>query len=144
MIADYLGLFTSALLAATLLPMSSEAVIATMSVAGEYHTGTLLAVASTGNTLGSLINWLLGRFCLHWQDRKWFPVSHDALDRAANWFNHYGLWSLLLAWVPLIGDPLTLLAGVLRVNIWVFLALVAISKTTRYAVVLGLADWIFG
>ncbi|NQV46078.1 MAG: DedA family protein [Rhodospirillales bacterium] len=144
MIADYLGLFTTALLAATLLPMSSEAVIATMSVTGEYHTGTLLVVASGGNTLGSLINWLLGRYCLHWQDRKWFPISHDALGRAANWFNHYGLWSLLLAWVPLIGDPLTLLAGVLRVNIWIFLTLVAISKTMRYAVVLGLTDWVFG
>ena len=142
MIAAYLGLFTTALLAATVVPMSSEAVIAAMSVSGDYHTGTLLVVAGVGNTLGSLINWLLGRFCLHWQDRKWFPVGPAALERATKWFNHYGLWSLLLAWTPVIGDPLTLLAGVLRVNLWIFLILVAISKFTRYAVILGVIDWI--
>ena len=144
MIAAYFGLFLSALLAATVLPMSSEAVIATMSASGEYHTGTLLVVASIANTLGSLINWMLGRYCLHWQNRKWFPVGPAAMELATNWFNHYGLWSLLLAWMPIIGDPLTLLAGVLRVNLWVFLALVAISKTARYAVVLGLVDWFVG
>jgi len=143
-IAAYFGLFLSALLAATVLPMSSEAVIATMSASGEYHTGTLLVVASIANTLGSLINWMLGRYCLHWQNRKWFPVGPAAMELATNWFNHYGLWSLLLAWMPIIGDPLTLLAGVLRVNLWVFLALVAISKTARYAVVLGLVDWFVG
>ncbi len=142
MIAAYLGLFTTALLAATVVPMSSEAVIAAMSVSGDYHTGTLLVVAGVGNTLGSLINWLLGRFCLHWQDRKWFPVGPAALERATKWYNHYGLWSLLLAWTPVIGDPLTLLAGVLRVNLWIFLILVAISKFTRYAVILGVIDWI--
>ncbi len=142
MIAAYFGLFASALLAASVLPMSSEAVITAMSISGEYHTGALLVVASTGNTLGSLLNWLMGRYCLHWQDRKWFPVGPAALERATNWFNKYGLWSLLLAWTPIIGDPLTLLAGVLRVNVWVFLILVAISKTARYAVLLGLIDWL--
>jgi membrane protein YqaA with SNARE-associated domain len=143
-IAAYFGLFLSALLAATVLPMSSEAVIAAMSASGEYHTGMLLVVASIANTLGSLINWTLGRYCLQWQNRKWFPVGPTAMESATNWFNHYGLWSLLLAWTPIIGDPLTLLAGVLRVNLWAFLALVAISKTARYAVVLGLVDWFLG
>lgn len=144
MILDYLGLFTSAFLAATVLPMSSEAVLAGMSVAGTYQTAILLTAASTGNTLGSAVNWVLGRFCLHWKDRKWFPVGPDGLDRATRWFNRYGLWSLLLAWLPMIGDPLTLIAGVLRVNFWIFLILVAISKTSRYIMVLGLADWMFG
>jgi len=144
MIAAYLGLFTSALLAATVLPLSSEAVLTALSVSGDYNTGVLLAVASIGNTLGSLINWVLGRFCLHWQDRKWFPVGPDSLERATTWYNRYGLWSLLLAWVPIIGDPLTLLAGVLKVNIWKFLILVAISKTSRYAVLLGLIGWYTG
>ncbi len=144
MFAEYLGLFTSALLAATILPMSSEAVLAAMSVTGKYPAATLLAVAGTGNTLGSVINWTLGRFCLHWQDRKWFPVGPEKLERASRWFNRYGLWSLLLAWFPMIGDPLTLIAGVLRVNFWIFLILVAISKVSRYVVILGLADWIVG
>ena len=100
----------------------------------------LLVIASAANTLGGLLNWALGRFCLRWKDRTWFPVSPQRLEQATQWFRRYGRWSLLLSWVPIIGDPLTLVAGILRVNIWFFLALVAISKTARYAVILGLFD----
>ena len=102
--------------------------------AGNYDVAVLWALASLGNILGACINWGLGRFCLLWQDRRWFPVSRDQLDRAGTWFSRYGVWSLLLAWVPVIGDPLTFAAGIMRVDFRLFLVLVAIGKAGRYAV----------
>ena len=142
MIEGYIGLFLTAFLAATIVPFSSEALLLGMEVSGEFEAIGLLAVASLGNTLGAVTNWCLGRFCLHWQDAKWFPVKPRALDRASRWFNRYGTWVLLLAWVPVIGDPITLAAGALKTRFWRFLLLVAISKTGRYAVLLGGVDWL--
>ncbi len=125
------------------MPFSSEALLVGMEVSGSFSLGGLLVAASLGNTLGAVANWGLGRFCLHWQDRRWFPVKPRELERAGAWFNRYGMWSLLLAWVPVVGDPLTLAAGVLRVRFLPFLLLVAIGKTGRYAVLLGAVDWIW-
>ena len=133
----YLGLFLSAFLAATILPFSSEVILAGLAASGKFATIGLLLAASIGNTLGAVVNWGLGRFCLNWQDRRWFPVKQPELDRAGRWFNRYGVWSLLLAWVPIIGDPLTFAAGVMRVPFVLFLVLVAIAKTGRYLVLLG-------
>jgi len=132
----YLGLFFSALLAATILPFSSEAVLAALYAVDRYDAVLLWLVASVGNTLGGLVNWVLGRFCLHWRDRRWFPVTPGQLQRAQGWFGRYGTWSLLFAWLPVVGDPLTFAAGVMRVNVWVFLVLVGIGKAARYALVL--------
>ena len=132
----YVGLFLSALLAATVLPFSLEAVLVGLMAAGDYDMIWLWFLASLGNVLGAAVNWGLGRFCLRWQDRRWFPVDKEKLDRAGRWFSRYGVWSLLLAWVPFIGDPLTFAAGVLRVNFWLFLLLVSIGKAGRYAVVI--------
>ncbi len=143
MIESYLGLFLTAFLAATIVPFSSEALLVAMEVSGSFSLGGLLLAASLGNTLGAVANWALGRFCLHWRDRKWFPVKPRELERASAWFNKYGIWSLLLAWVPVIGDPITLAAGVLRTRFLPFLLLVAISKTGRYAVLLGTVDWLW-
>jgi len=139
-IESYLGLFLTAFLAATLVPFSSEALLVAMQVSGGFPVAGLLAAASLGNTLGAVANWGLGRFCLQWRDRNWFPVKRRELDRASAWFNRYGIWSLLLAWVPVIGDPITLAAGVLRTRFLPFLLLVAISKTGRYAVLLGAVE----
>jgi membrane protein YqaA with SNARE-associated domain len=142
--AGYLGLFATALLAATLIPVSSEAVLAALSVADGAELVLLVAVASLGNTLGAVVNWVLGRYCLHWQDRRWFPVSAATLARASDRFRRFGLWSLLFAWLPVIGDPLTFVAGILRVNFWVFVILTGTGKTARYAVIAVFADRIFG
>jgi membrane protein YqaA with SNARE-associated domain len=132
----YLGLFASAFLAATLLPMSSEAVLAALTAATGHEVRVLWLVASLGNTLGALVNWVLGRFCLRWRDRRWFPVKAAELERAASWFRRYGTWSLLFAWLPVLGDPLTFVGGIFRVNVWVFLLLVGAGKAARYAVVI--------
>lgn len=128
----YGGLFLSALIAATILPMQSEAVLVGLMVSGHYSTALLLLVATLGNVLGSLINWLLGRFIERYRDRPWFPVSPEKLDAAGNWYRRYGKWSLLLSWAPVIGDPLTVVAGVLREPLWAFLLLVTLAKAGRY------------
>ncbi|PZO84218.1 MAG: hypothetical protein DI626_08470 [Micavibrio aeruginosavorus] len=95
----------------------------------------LLAAASVGNVLGSCVNWLLGRYLEHFKDRKWFPASPRALERAQETYRRYGRWTLLLSWVPLIGDPITVMAGVMRERLWVFVVLVFVAKTGRYLAV---------
>lgn len=131
---ELLGLFVVALGAASLLPLQSEPLLVGLLLLGEQPAWLLVAVASAGNTLGSVINWALGRQLVRWQDRRWFPVKPSALDRASGWYRRWGHWSLLLSWAPLIGDPLTLAAGVLREPFWRFLLLVSIAKTGRYLV----------
>jgi len=135
----YAGLFLTAFLAATLLPLSSEAVLAALGNASGFDVALLFAIATLGNTLGAVVNWTLGRYCLHWAGRRWFPFSEDQLSRAGERFRHYGIWSLLFAWLPIVGDPLTFAAGVLRVPFLPFVILVGFGKAARYAAVLALA-----
>ena len=137
---SYLQLLIVSFLAATILPFSSEIVLTTMYLSNLFETYFLLIFASIGNILGSITNWYLGKKITIFQDRKWFPVSPDQLDRSQKYFQKYGLWSLLLAWVPIIGDPLTLLAGVLKVRFSLFLILVSISKISRYLFILYVAS----
>lgn len=132
------GLFAAALLAATIFPFQSEAVLVALLLQGEHAPWLLVAVASIGNTLGSVVNWALGRGAMHWRDRRWFPVKPAALGRAEAWYRRWGRWSLLLSWLPVMGDPLTVAAGLLRERLWVFLPLVAAAKTGRYLVLYGL------
>jgi membrane protein YqaA with SNARE-associated domain len=138
-LAVYTGLFAVAFLAATLLPLQSESALAALLLTGNYPVLTLIAVASIGNTLGSSVNWLLGRYIERFRKRRWFPVSDTALTRAQHGYQRYGRWSLLLSWVPLIGDPLTIAAGVLREPLWTFVPLVAFAKTARYLVLASIA-----
>ncbi len=126
------GLFLAALLAATLIPAQSEAVLVGLVLAGTHPLWLLLAVATTGNVLGSVINWGLGRGVARFAGRRWFPASPQQLDRAARWYRRWGHWSLLASWVPVIGDPLTLAAGTLREPLWRFLLLVTLAKGGRY------------
>lgn len=142
-LAVYAGLFLTALAAATLLPAQSEALLAGLLLNGAYPPWALIAVASAGNVLGSVINWLIGRGIDRFRDRPWFPVSAAALERAQHWYQRYGKWSLLASWVPIIGDPLTVAAGVLRVALPTFVAIVTIAKTARYLFVYAVvANWI--
>ena len=131
----YAGLFTVAFIAATVLPMQSEAALAGLLLSNSFSPIVLIAVASAGNVLGSVVNWLLGRGIGKFRDRKWFPASQTQLDRAASWYHRYGKWTLLLSWAPIIGDPLTVVAGALREPLLSFLIFVAIAKIARYLVV---------
>lgn len=138
----YGGLFLASFLAATVLPMQSEAVLAGLLLAGGQPALALVAVASLGNVAGSAVNWLLGRGIDRFGGARWFPVKPEALARARGWYERYGRWSLLFAWVPILGDPLTVVAGVMREPFGRFLLLVAVGKIGRYvvlaAVTLGL------
>jgi membrane protein YqaA with SNARE-associated domain len=128
------GLFMAAFVAATILPAQSEAVLVGLIYTGHYAVWILVAVASVGNVLGSVVNWLLGRGIERFRNRPWFPVKQASLQRAQGWYQRYGKWSLLLSWAPIIGDPLTVVAGVMREPFPVFLLLVTIAKVGRYVV----------
>lgn len=133
-LAAYGSLFLAALLAATLVPAQSESVLGGLILLGEQPVAALVAVASFGNILGSMLNWLIGRGVERFRDRRWFPASESQLDRAQQYYRRFGYWSLLLAWVPVIGDPLTLVAGIMREPLWRFLILVSTGKIGRYAI----------
>ncbi|MFD2113417.1 YqaA family protein [Thiorhodococcus fuscus] len=131
-LSGYLALFLSALGAATLLPLQSEALLVGLLLSGDYSAWGLLAVATIGNVLGSVVNWWLGRSLVRWRDRPWFPVGPEQLERAESFYGRAGHWSLLLSWTPVVGDPLTLIAGVLHEPLWRFLCLVTLAKGGRY------------
>jgi membrane protein YqaA with SNARE-associated domain len=133
-LAVYLGLFLAAFVAATVLPMQSEAALVGLLLADIHPVWALVGVASIGNVAGSVVNWLLGRGIERFRDRRWFPVGPAALDRAQGWYHRHGKWSLLLSWMPIVGDPLTVVAGVAREPFAVFLALVTVAKVGRYLV----------
>ncbi|WP_374572736.1 YqaA family protein [Acinetobacter sp.] len=125
-------LFLSAFGAATLLPLQSEAVLLGLLMNGSHEAGMLIAAASLGNILGSCVNWWLGLKIEHYKDKKWFPVSAGKMQQAQGIYRKYGFWSLLLSWVPVIGDPITLIAGLLKESFPRFLLMVSIAKIGRY------------
>lgn len=137
------GLFTVAFVAATVLPAQSEAALVGLMVLGKQSPILLVTVATIGNVLGSVTNWMLGRWIERYRHRPWFPVGEKHLDRATGWYRRWGRWSLLFSWAPIGGDALTMAAGVLREPFWSFLLLVTIAKAGRYIVLalvtLGLA-----
>ena len=139
------ALFLAALVAATLLPAQSELVLTAMLLAGRWDPAVLIAVATVGNVAGSTVNWLIGRFFSNRRDARWFPVPAAALARAEQRFQRFGLAVLLLSWLPIVGDPITLVAGLLRVRLLPFLLIVTVAKGARYAVlaalVLGIVRW---
>jgi membrane protein YqaA with SNARE-associated domain len=131
----YAGLFWASFLAATVLPFQSEAVLFAMLLTDHYRWWLLLLVASAGNVLGSVVNYGLGRGLAAFEGRPWFPLRRESIARAEGWYHAYGRWSLLLSWMPIIGDPLTIVAGVLRESFAIFLLLVTIAKVSRYVAV---------
>ena len=131
----YLSLFTISFLAATILPFSSELTLAGLMATSNYDNLFLLIAASFGNILGSVVNWALGFYSRNLTTKKWFPFKEIQIERSSKWFSKFGRWSLLFVWVPIIGDPLTLAAGLLRVKFIEFLILVTIGKVSRYLVI---------
>ena len=136
----YLSLFIISFLAATILPFSSELTLAGLVTTSNYDNLLLLIVASLGNILGSVVNWILGFYSRDLSTKKWFPFKDEQIEKSSKWFNKFGRWSLLFAWVPIIGDPLTLVAGLLRVKFIEFIILVTIGKVSRYIVIFYLLN----
>jgi membrane protein YqaA with SNARE-associated domain len=131
----YFSLFIISFLAATILPFSSELTLAGLIATSSYDNLLLLIVASLGNILGSVVNWILGFYSRNLSKKGWFPFKDQQIEKSTSWFNRFGKWSLLFAWVPIIGDPLTLAAGLLRIRFIEFLVLVTIGKVSRYIIV---------
>ena len=131
---SYLAVFLSAFVAATLLPAQSEAVLSFYILSAPQIVFALILVATVGNVLGSVVNWIVGFYATRFQNRKWFPATPSQMQRAEKFYRKYGRYSLLLSWVPFIGDPITVIAGVLREPIFSFLLLVTIAKSARYIV----------
>lgn len=129
-----IGLFLAAFAAATLIPAQSEAVLVALILSGDQPVWLLFMVATVGNVLGAMVNWFLGRSLVRYSDRRWFPFSRTQLDNATRWYARWGYWSLLGAWLPVVGDPLTLVAGMLREPLWRFVLIVTLAKGGRYLV----------
>lgn len=126
------GLFLSAFLAATLIPAQSEAVLVGLLLAGSQPVWLLLAVATAGNVLGAVVNWAIGRGIARLGDRPLPPRAARTRARAETWYRRWGWISLFGSWLPILGDPLTLVAGAMREPLWRFLLVVTAAKAGRY------------
>ena len=137
------GLFLTCFAAGSVVPIPSEPAFVALLFTAEFAPWALLATATAGNVTGSAVNWMIGLGAGRLEGTRWFPVSAEALARARGWYHRYGRWSLLLSWVPIVGDPLTIAAGVMREPLWSFLLIVSAAKFLRYAAVAAIAmAWI--
>lgn len=135
--ATFLSLFLSSFAAATFLPVYSEVLLLAL-VSQHEHYLLLWSIASAGNTLGCTVNWYLGKYLLHFQNKKWFWFKPEALQNSQRWFHRYGSWTLLMAWMPVVGDTLPCIAGVMRLPLWKTLVFAGVGKSVRYAFIIGL------
>ena len=128
---------------ATIIPFGSEMYFATLLSLGKYNSFLLLVSASIGNVLGSVFNWVCGYYVNYFIKKPWFPIRQNKIKKGTEIFNKYGKWSLLLSWVPFIGDPITFVAGTLRYSLIPFVILVSIGKVGRYLVIYLSILWAF-
>jgi membrane protein YqaA with SNARE-associated domain len=128
----YITLFISAFISATLFPLGSEALLV-YNLLQNHPWQALLLVATLGNTLGSGVNYYLGLKGEAFLEKKGY-LKEQSIQKYKKFFNQYGAWVLLLSWVPIIGDPITFIAGVLKYDIKKFVLLVFVAKLGRYAV----------
>jgi len=137
------ALFGLSFLAATLVPLGSEWLVALL-VAKGVSAVAVVAVATTGNVLGSLSTYWIGLWGATWLIDRWLRIDAQKMARARRFFRRYGSWSLLMAWLPGIGDPLCLVAGSLRFALVPFVLLVAAGKALRYGLVAAAAHGVAG
>lgn len=133
-LAAYSSLFLAAFAAATFFPFQSEALLVGLLMAERYSVTLLLVVATAGNVLGSVVNWYLGLSIEKFRYKRWFPFKAESLEKAQAHYHRWGRWSLLMSWAPFIGDPLTLIAGIMRERFWTFVMIVTIAKGGRYII----------
>ena len=132
---NLLGLFLSAFLAATLIPAQSELGLGYLILYTDYSVVMLIMIASFGNTCGAIINWIIGRGIANSVMRLEKIQQSSNYSKITFWYQRFGQWTLLLSWVPIVGDPITIIAGTLKMPFKNFLFIVALAKTTRYLVV---------
>lgn len=139
---NYLIVFIVSFLSATILPLGSEGVLLYYVSEANSAVLWLWLWASVGNTLGALTNWYLGRYLAKYEHSKWFPVSIKSRAKAERFFNRYGVWTLFFTWLPIIGDAISLVAGVFHTPIRYFLPFVFVGKASRYALLLWGQSWL--
>lgn len=135
----YVGLFIISVLASTLIAAPADVVAMAMPSLG-YHPVWVGAVATLGGYLGNVVNYVVGKYGAAFVLTRFFEPDDDDqpwLDRAERIYRRYGVWSLLLSGLPFIGDPLTTVAGIFRVNIIVFTVMVIVGKVLKFALLLG-------
>lgn len=131
------GLFIGCLLAATIVPFSSEALMAGAMLL-EYNLWVIVLVAALGNTAGGMISFLMGWFCKWEWLEKWFKVKREKLMSVHDRVGKYGLWAALLTWMPVVGDLIAIAMGLLRLNPWWTMLLMFMGKLGRYIVAASL------
>jgi membrane protein YqaA with SNARE-associated domain len=129
------ALFSSAFLAATILPAQSEILLAALAINGKFPLYELIIIATAGNVLGSVVNYYLGIYLINFKDHKYFPIKKNILKKAEKLYQDHGSYTLLFAWLPIIGDAFPFLAGIFKTKFWLFLILVTIGKSIRYILV---------
>ena len=134
-------LFSSSFMSATLLPGASEVNIIYLAQQSHFPSGTLVAVATAGNTLGGLTNYFMGILAARGLKIRYF--ERENLKAPLDKIRKYGALSLLFTWLPVVGDPLCLAAGYLKVNGWLCLLFMALGKMARYVVLLFMAHQLF-
>ncbi len=135
LVANYgsVALFVVSFIAGTIIPLSSEAALLAGIAAGVPRVEALVA-CSLGNCLACGVNYYLGLFVREKMQRK---VEQSRSGRTTlSWMKRYGAWSLLGSWLPLVGDPLTIVAGLADIRLWVFVAVVFPLRILRYVAVL--------
>lgn len=130
-----MGIFWICFLAASVLPMGSEPAVAAMAAASK-NIWMLLLVASIGNYLGSLTNYAVGRWGGDWSVARFFKVKPAAFQKARRFYTRWGAPTLFFAWVPVVGDPLTILAGIFKIHPLIFTLWVLPGKTLRYFIII--------
>lgn len=128
-------LFFLSIISASIIPAQAELVCFAFLASGKYTPWLLITAACAGTVIGTGINWVLGRYLTHFQDKKWFPVKPEYLHKAEVLFSRHGKITLLLAGVPLIGDPITIAAGAAKTRFSYFISLAAPAKCCRFLIV---------
>lgn len=128
------ALFAVSFLASTFIPLASEWLLIGL-ISRQLDVTLVVAVATLGNTLGAMTTWAIGMWGGVWVMRRLLRISEKDQMRAQNWYDRWGCWSLLFSWLPVVGDPLCLVGGLLKVPLMRFILLVATGKAVRYAVV---------
>jgi membrane protein YqaA with SNARE-associated domain len=130
----------TSLVAGTLLPFlpaSSELAMAGLLATGSGIAFLLVATATLGTVFGATANYYVGRNMVRFSNRSWFPISESKLHRTSEWFQRYGIWLILLCWLPTAGDAITVVAGLLRADLRVFLLFTALGKGFGHVTVAG-------
>ena len=124
-------------------PFQSELIFSALQIGGVAPAWLLVVVASIGNTLGTFVNYWLGWKLETAGGHRWLKIPDEKFARARGWWDRWGIWMLLLSWLP-VGDLTTVLAGAMRTPLWQFTLLVACGKTARYVVLALVTAGIFG